>query len=82
MTFTHSDYKTVQVSVHERSLQVPAGFTAGTIITRPGRNYVHVTRNRDDKTVLCPLTPASDEVMSMSEMREALHEAMDSTNEA
>lgn len=81
MTFTRSDYKTVQVSVHERSLQVPAGFTAGTIITRPGRDYVHITRNRDDKTVLCPLTPATDEVLSMSAMREALHEAMDGAND-
>ena len=81
MTFTYSEYKTVAIYVLERGMKVPRGFTVGAIITRPGRNYVHVTRNRDNKTLLCPLTPASDECLSMGEMRETLHQAMDLVSE-
>lgn len=77
MIYTYSEYPTTTIYLHEARLKVPRGFTVGALVTRPGRNYFHVTRNSDGATVLCPLTPAASEVLPLSEMRAALHEACD-----
>lgn len=77
MTYTYADTPTTGPYLNEHTLEVPTGFTVGTIVTRPGRNYRYVTRNRDSVSMLCPVTPAADEVLPITEMRAALHKACD-----
>jgi hypothetical protein len=65
------------IRVAELGAKLPRGFRFGAHVAKPGRAYYYVIRNRDGASVLCPLTPAEDELLSMSEMREALHAACD-----
>jgi hypothetical protein len=77
MSTTSTDTPETDIYLFERTLRVPRGFAVGTIVTSPGRNYRYVTRNRDSVTVLCPVSPADDEIMSPSDMRSALNDACD-----
>lgn len=77
-TITHTGAAPItSIYISEIGAKLPRGFRFGTHASKVGRNYYYVIRNRDDAAVLCPLTPADDELMTLSEMRTALHAACD-----
>ena len=63
-----------QVLIAENGSNLPSGFRIGAFVDSPGKRFVYVTRNRDGRTVLCPLTPA--ETLTKAETRAALHSAL------
>jgi hypothetical protein len=76
-TYTYADAPECGVYIHESQAEIPEGFRLGAHVSRPGRAYKYVIRIGDGVAVLCPMTPASDEVLDMDEMAEELHAACD-----
>lgn len=70
-----SEYTQPAPAILESWTSAPRGFQFGATVTAPGRNQIWMVRNSDKMSVLCPLTPAEDEVSRRSTTARLLHQA-------
>lgn len=72
MTYTFSSAPETRVTLFEHAPKLPAGYTLGALVTRPGRSWVYVIRDEDDAAILARLSPALSECMEGEELGDAL----------